>query len=158
MPFRVIRSRKGTVVPKLHPDHVRQDLPRPWAIGHGVPGQKESVCFRLSGRPKQPLSMVAETGAGQNGYDARPRGALRIDEVEVAGSRDFQQAACTEHLAHSQWHRVIVNAVNEGDRNGRSGQRRWIGDGIAFRNVVRSATHQQAHRAGAEIPFRTQAQ
>lgn len=89
MPFRVIRSRKGTVVPKLHPDHVRPVLTE--TLGHrpGVLGQPESVCFRLSGRPKHPLSTVAETGAGQNGYDARPRGALRIDEVEVAGSRDF---------------------------------------------------------------------
>ena len=121
MPFRVIRSRKGTDVPKLL-----------WA--------------------------VVETGAGQNGYDAWPRGALRIDEVEVAGFRDLYQAACAEHLAHSQRHRVIVNAVDEGDRNGRCGQRRGIGDGITFRNVVRSAAHQQAHRPGAEIPLRAQAQ
>jgi hypothetical protein len=121
VPFRVIRSRKGTDLPK-------------------------------------PLWTVVETGAGQNRYDAWPRGALRIDEIEVASSRDFHQAACAEHLAHSKRHGVIVDAVDERDRNGRSGQRRGIGDGITFRNVVRSAAHQQEHRPGAEIPFRAQAQ
>ena len=52
VPFRVIRSRKGTGLPKL-------------------------------------LWTVVETGVGQNRYDAWPRGALRIDEIEVASSRDF---------------------------------------------------------------------
>ena len=32
MPFRIIRSRKGTDVPKLHPDHVRPVLTE--ALGH----------------------------------------------------------------------------------------------------------------------------
>ena len=79
----------------------------------------------------------------------RPRGALRIDEIEVAGPRNFDQAACRERLAHSQRHAVIVNAVNKGDRDGRSGQRRGIGDGITFGNVIRPAPHQEAHRPSA---------
>ena len=57
----------------------------------------------------------------------------------MARPGDFDQVACGERLAHSQRHGVIVNAVNEGDRNRRSGQRGGIGDGIAFGNVIRSA-------------------
>ena len=76
----------------------------------------------------------------------------------MASPGNFDQAARGERLAHSQRHDVIVNAVNEGDRNGRSGQRGGISDGIPFGNVTRSAAHQQAHRPGAQIPFRAQPQ
>jgi hypothetical protein len=83
---------------------------------------------------------------------------LWIDEVEVAGSRDFDQAARRERLAHSQRHGVIVNAMNKGDRDGRSGEPGRIGNGIAFGNILRSAAHQEAYRPVAQIPFRAQAQ
>ena len=99
-----------------------------------------------------------QTVTGQNGKDPRPRRALRVNEIEVAGPRDFDQAARGELLAHSQRHRVIVNAVNEADPDGRNGQRGGIGDRIRFGNVIRSAAHQEAHRPRAQIPFRAQAQ
>jgi len=83
---------------------------------------------------------------------------LRIDEIEVAGSGDFDQVACGERLAHSQRYGVIVNAVNESDRDRGSGQRGGIGYRISFGNVIRSAAHQEKHRSGAQIPFRAQAQ
>src|SRR5207302_10683927 len=85
--------------------------------------------------------------ARERRHDPGPGAAPRVDQVVMTGPGYLAQRARGKSAAHFRRHLIIGGAVEQGHGYRRRGARSRVGDGVAFRDLLRPSAQQAADRA-----------